>query len=102
MKLGVSEPTSGTDTTSLRTRAEKKGDHYVVNGQKIWTSGAHFADVGILVTRSDPNVPKHKGLSAFGRRAVFLLAHTDQYSYTPARIQDNSLNIRGLDSHVHP
>jgi acyl-CoA dehydrogenase len=60
-----SEPAAGSDLAGLRTRAEKKGDGWVINGQKIWTSGAHYSDYGILVTRSDPNVPKHKGLTFF-------------------------------------
>ena len=49
----------------MRTRAEKKGDNWIVNGQKIWTSGAHYSDYGLLITRTDPNVPKHKGLTMF-------------------------------------
>ncbi|MFX7556086.1 acyl-CoA dehydrogenase family protein, partial [Acinetobacter baumannii] len=49
----------------LRTRAEKKGDEWIVNGQKIWTSGAHYSDYGILLTRTDPTVPKHTGLTMF-------------------------------------
>jgi alkylation response protein AidB-like acyl-CoA dehydrogenase len=60
-----SEPAGGSDIAGLRTRAEKDGDDWIVNGQKIWTSGAHYSDYGILITRTDPNVPKHRGLTMF-------------------------------------
>ncbi|QDM18561.1 acyl-CoA dehydrogenase [Tardiphaga sp. vice352] len=60
-----SEPAGGSDVAGLRTRAEKDGDDWIINGQKIWTSGAHYSDFGILITRTDPNVPKHKGLTMF-------------------------------------
>ena len=60
-----SEPSAGSDVAGLRTRSTRDGDDWVINGQKIWTSGAHFCDYGIIVTRSDPNAPKHKGLTFF-------------------------------------
>ena len=60
-----SEPNAGSDLAALRSSADDKGDHFVVNGQKIWTSGGSIADWGLLLARSNPGVAKHKGITCF-------------------------------------
>ena len=78
--VGYTEPGAGTDLASLQTRAVRDGDEYVVNGQKIFTTHAHDADYVWLAARTDPDAPKHKGIS-------ILLVPTDApgFSYTPIR-----------------
>jgi len=60
-----SEPGAGSDVASLQTRAERDGDTWIINGQKVWTTLAHLSDYGVIIARTDPNVPKHAGISMF-------------------------------------
>jgi alkylation response protein AidB-like acyl-CoA dehydrogenase len=60
-----SEPGAGSDLASLQTQATQHGDEWIVNGQKVWTSGAHYSDIGEIICRTDSDAPKHQGLTAF-------------------------------------
>ena len=60
-----SEPAAGSDLAGVRTRAVRDGEGWILNGQKVWTSGAHYSDYGLLIARTNPDMPKHKGLTMF-------------------------------------
>ena len=86
--IGYSEPDAGTDLASLRCSARRDGDHYVVNGQKMWTTGGHAADYVWLAVRTDPDAPKHKGIS------VLIVDTKDPgYSWTPIITSDGSHHV---------
>ncbi len=86
--IGYSEPDAGTDLASLRTSARRDGDHYVVNGQKLWTTGGHQADYVWLAVRTDPDAPKHQGIS------ILIVDTTDPgYSWTPIITADGSHHV---------
>ncbi len=86
--IGYSEADAGTDLASLRTTAKKDGDHYVVNGQKMWTTGGHAADYIWLAVRTDTEAPKHKGIS------VLIVDTKDPgYSWTPIITSDGSHHV---------
>jgi alkylation response protein AidB-like acyl-CoA dehydrogenase len=78
--IGYSEPGAGTDLASLRTRAERDGDEFVVNGQKMWTSLIQYADYVWLAARTDPDAKKHKGLSV-----LIVPTTAEGFSWTPVR-----------------
>ena len=83
--IGYSEPDAGTDLASMRTSARRDGDHYVVNGQKMWTTGGHAADYVWLAVRTDPDAPPHRGIS------VLIVDTKDAgYSSTPIVTSDGS------------
>ena len=86
--IGYTEPGAGTDLASLTTRAVLDGDHYIVNGQKIFTTGGHDADYIWLACRTDPEAPKHKGLS------ILIADTTDPgYSWTPIITLDGAHHV---------
>jgi len=86
--IGYTEPAAGTDLASLTTRAVRDGDSYVVNGQKIFTTGGHDADYIWLACRTDPDAPKHKGLS------ILIVDTSDPgYSWTPIITHDGAHHV---------
>jgi alkylation response protein AidB-like acyl-CoA dehydrogenase len=108
--LGMSEPGAGSDLASLRTRAILTGDHFVVNGQKIWTSGAHDADVLLAFVRTDPDAPKHKGVSALliptdlpgvTRRPFGSIAAADDLDFNEVFFDDVRVPAENLVGELH-
>jgi hypothetical protein len=86
--IGYTEPGAGTDLASLTTRAVRDGDEYVVNGQKIFTTGAHHADYVWLACRTDPDAPRHKGIS------ILMVDTTDPgFSWTPIITADGAHHV---------
>lgn len=86
--VGYSEPQAGTDLASLQTRAVKEGDSYVINGQKVFTTNAHIADYIWLAARTDPDAPKHKGISIF-----LVPTNTPGFSVTPMNLMGERTNV---------
>ena len=98
-----SEPDAGSDLANLATRAVRDGDEYIVNGSKIWTSGGHHSDMGILIARTDPDAPKHKGISYFvcptridGLSMSPIIDMTTAYSFNQTFLDDVRLPAENL------
>jgi alkylation response protein AidB-like acyl-CoA dehydrogenase len=83
-----SEPSAGSDVASLRSSATRDGEEWLLNGQKVWTSGAHYCDYGIVLARTNPDVPKHKGLSMF-----ILDMHAPGVTIRPLRQMNGGANF---------
>ena len=105
---GFSEPGSGSDLASLQTRAVRDGDDYVINGQKIWTTVAHISQYMLLLARTDPDAPKHKGLSYFivpmkspGVTVRPLLNMADTHEFNEVFFEDVRIPARNLVGEEH-
>jgi alkylation response protein AidB-like acyl-CoA dehydrogenase len=103
--LGMSEPDAGSDLAGLRTRAVLDGDRFIVNGQKVWTSGAHDADVIFAFVRTDPDAPKHKGISTLliptdspglTRRPFGSIVRPDELDFNEVFFDDVSVPVENL------
>ena len=108
--LGMSEPGAGSDLASLRTRAVLDGDQFVVNGQKVWTSGAHDADVLLTFVRTDPEAPKHRGISVLliptdtpgvTRRPFGSIAAADDLDFNEVFFTDARVSADNLVGQLH-
>src|SRR5690349_8803623 len=108
--LGMSEPGAGSDLAGLRTKAELVGDEFVVNGQKVWTSGAHDADVILAFVRTDPDAPKHKGISAIliptdtpgvTRRPFRAIQGKDELDFNEVFFDDAEVPAENLIGELH-
>ncbi|MGM9943834.1 MAG: acyl-CoA dehydrogenase family protein, partial [Lysinibacillus sp.] len=86
--IGYSEPQAGTDLAALETRAVRDGDEYIINGQKIFTTNAHLADYIWLAARTNPDVPKHKGISIF-----LVPTAAEGFSVTPMALMGEATNV---------
>jgi alkylation response protein AidB-like acyl-CoA dehydrogenase len=108
--LGMSEPDAGSDLAGLRTRAVLDGDRFIVNGQKVWTSGAHDADVILAFVRTDPDAPKHKGISCLliptdspglTRRPFGAIQSKDEHDFNEVFFDDVEVPVENLVGDLH-
>lgn len=105
---GFSEPGSGSDLASLQTRAVEDGDDYVISGQKIWTSGAHHADRFFMLARTDPDAPKHRGITFFmgdmkdpGVEVRPIVSATGRHSFNEVFFDNVRVNKRDIVGEVN-